>query len=156
MKQCFVCKKVKQTRFFVKDRAKKDGFSSYCKICTRDRDKHYYRLNQKSRYSQYTERKNRITKENRQKVWDYLFDNPCVDCGEKDIIVLQFDHLTDKKGSISKMIASGIGWNRIYIEINKCQVVCANCHTRRTAKSQKWSKFVNKQAKIAKVVKAPD
>jgi hypothetical protein len=35
---------------------------------------------------------------------------------------------------------SGYGWNRILAEIAKCQVRCANCHRRKTARDFKWFK----------------
>jgi hypothetical protein len=56
----------------------------------------------------------------------------CVDCGEKNPIVLDFDHLRDKKYNISRMIHDGFSWKAILKEISKCEVVCANCHRLRT------------------------
>ena len=63
----------------------------------------------------------------------YFRDHPCADCGETDPVVLEFDHLRDKKF----VIAAGIrnrNWNDVLDEIAKCDVVFANCHRRRTAK----------------------
>ena len=65
---------------------------------------------------------------------DYLRDHPCVDCGEDDIVVLEFDHLRDKVSAIATMISSREPWWRIEAEIAKCEVCCANCHRRRTAR----------------------
>jgi hypothetical protein len=56
----------------------------------------------------------------------------CVDCGLKNHIVLDFDHLHDKKYNISRMIHDGFSWAAIKKEIAKCEVVCANCHRIRT------------------------
>jgi transcription elongation factor Elf1 len=56
----------------------------------------------------------------------------CADCGEKNHIVLDFDHLKDKKYNISRMIHDGFSWAAIKKEITKCQVVCSNCHRIRT------------------------
>jgi hypothetical protein len=58
--------------------------------------------------------------------------NGCADCGENNPIVLDFDHLKDKKYNISRMIHDGFSWRSIKKEIEKCQVVCANCHRIRT------------------------
>lgn len=59
-------------------------------------------------------------------------DSGCVDCGEYNHIVLDFDHLKDKKYNISRMIHDGFSWAAIKKEIAKCEVVCANCHRIRT------------------------
>ena len=56
----------------------------------------------------------------------------CTDCGETNHIVLDFDHLKDKKYNISRMIHDGFSWAAIKKEISKCEVVCANCHRIRT------------------------
>lgn len=68
------------------------------------------------------------------KVIDYLRVRACVDCGESDIIVLEFDHTEDNKSyGVSEMIGNGMKWESVLKEIEKCEVVCANCHRRRTA-----------------------
>src|SRR5213592_3239392 len=59
----------------------------------------------------------------------YLSKHPCVDCGEDDPIVLEFDHLRDKKFAISAGLQSR-PWQDVLDEIAKCDVVCANCHRR--------------------------
>jgi L-lysine 2,3-aminomutase len=61
----------------------------------------------------------------------YLLEHPCVDCGNDDPVVLEFDHLRDKTYDISRLM-SGWPWSTILAEIEKCEVVCANCHRRRT------------------------
>lgn len=58
----------------------------------------------------------------------------CFDCGIKDPIVLDFDHIRDKKYNVSQMIRDGFSWKAILKEIEKCEVVCANCHRIRTHK----------------------
>ena len=70
---------------------------------------------------------------NRKLLVDYLQNHPCVDCGEADIIVLEFDHLRDKTGNIATMVNAARSIAAIRAEIDKCEVVCANCHRRRTA-----------------------
>lgn len=56
----------------------------------------------------------------------------CADCGENNHIVLDFDHLRDKKYNISRMVHDGFSVKAIKKEIEKCEVVCANCHRIRT------------------------
>ena len=56
----------------------------------------------------------------------------CQDCGVTNPIVLDFDHLKDKKYNVSRMIHDGFSWAAIKKEIAKCEVVCANCHRIRT------------------------
>ena len=78
---------------------------------------------------------------NRAKIVKYLQEHPCIDCGEKDIIVLEFDHRhgMEKVGDVAKMVFS-YSWERILLEIEKCDVRCANCHRRRTASSRGYFK----------------
>ena len=55
----------------------------------------------------------------------------CVDCGEKDPIVLDFDHIHDsKRYTISNMQKHSLA--KVDKEIAKCVVRCANCHRRVT------------------------
>ena len=71
----------------------------------------------------------------------YFRDHPCVDCGETDPIVLEFDHLGDK----SFCIGTGFrdrNWQSVLDEIAKCDVVCANCHRRRTARRGGFARAV--------------
>jgi hypothetical protein len=63
----------------------------------------------------------------------YLHAHPCVDCGEENIALLDFDHLRDKTADISTMVRDAASWQEIAREIAKCAVRCANCHARVTA-----------------------
>jgi hypothetical protein len=91
--------------------------------------------------------RNRLNQWARQQyLYDYLLSHPCVDCGESDPIVLDFDHVFGEK----KLEVSLLAWTRhsfktIENEIRKCEVRCANCHRRRTSKEQRWTKYLIKQ-----------
>lgn len=65
-------------------------------------------------------------------VRQYLVQHPCVDCCEKDLVVLEFDHVRGRKSRDVMGLLNG-SLERLEAEIAKCDVVCANCHTRRTA-----------------------
>lgn len=59
----------------------------------------------------------------------------CVDCGELDPVVLEFDHVYGKKRTeVSQMGVKAASLTDLIREVNKCEVRCANCHARATAK----------------------
>jgi hypothetical protein len=68
----------------------------------------------------------------RSAILQYLLSHPCVDCGENDPIVLEFDHIGKKDFDIGSAGGLGFGVTRILAEIAKCEVRCANCHRRKT------------------------
>ncbi len=70
----------------------------------------------------------------------YLVGHPCVDCGETDVRVLEFDHRGHKRLAVSLMIRTQ-PWPNIEREILKCEVRCANCHRRKTLRELGWPKF---------------
>jgi len=60
----------------------------------------------------------------------------CCECGHSgkdNAWSLDFDHLDpdNKVVSVSHLVTSGYGWERIMEEIAKCQVLCANCHRKK-------------------------
>jgi hypothetical protein len=64
---------------------------------------------------------------------DFYKSHPCVDCGEKDPRVLDFDHLNNKRYNVSTLLNKEYSWDSILQEAAKCQVRCANCHRIKTA-----------------------
>jgi hypothetical protein len=70
-------------------------------------------------------------------VW-YLLAHPCVDCGEDDPVVLEFDHVGEKTAGISALITACVTVDVLDREIEQCEVVCVNCHRRRTAQRARW------------------
>jgi len=79
----------------------------------------------------------------RAKLYDLLSTKCCFDCGEKDPIVLEFDHRnsSDKFKTIARMLSGHYSWASVLNEIKKCEVRCANCHRRKTYAEQKsWGR----------------
>lgn len=64
-------------------------------------------------------------------------EKPCADCGiQYPHYVMDFDHVSGSKvANVSDLISSGVPARKIVTEIEKCEVVCANCHRIRT-----WSR----------------
>ena len=85
---------------------------------------------------------------NSDNLWQILIKSECHDCGINDPRVLEFDHLPQFKKSFG--IGRAVGgstrsWNSILKEIEKCEIVCANCHRIRTLErgSHKKSRLHN-------------
>ncbi len=81
----------------------------------------------------------------REYAYNYLNARQCVRCTESDPAALEFDHLDpqEKRFTISQGIKQGVTLKALISEIKKCQILCANCHRKKTAKEQGWFKFTN-------------
>lgn len=112
-----------------------------CISCKSEYNKQHYERNKVTYIARATARKERVTAELNQLLWEYLLNHPCVDCGEMDPVVLEFDHIADKKAAVAQLVASGYSWCAILQEIAKCEVRCANCHRRITAKRGSWIRY---------------
>jgi len=60
----------------------------------------------------------------------------CVDCGERDMLVLEFDHVGVKHAQISKMVFN-VSLAALKREIAECELRCCNCHRRMTAERRR-------------------
>jgi hypothetical protein len=115
--------------------------NDYCRPCKYAIDREYKKNNiEKTRKNNSAAQQRRYIK-NRELLCQYLTENPCITCGESDIVVLDFDHRdpSTKRTTISKA-ATSWSWETIKTEIDKCDVLCANCHRRKTAKELVWYK----------------
>ena len=69
----------------------------------------------------------------RKYVFDYLKTHPCVDCGESNVLALEFDHLHSKKFDIGTALGGNTKVaSRVKEEIKKCVVRCSTCHRIKT------------------------
>jgi len=139
-KKCPTCRQILSvTEFEFKDK-QKTRRSSWCKTCTRAYKKRYYNANKQKYLHGATVSNHKRRYAIRKELLDYLLLHPCIDCGEADPIVLEFDHRDpfEKVWNISKMVSNMKPMDLIYSEVQKCDVRCANCHRRKTAKQFGW------------------
>jgi hypothetical protein len=125
---------------FNKNRSKADGHQSYCRPCSRTTNNMLYREDEDFR-RRIRQRNNMWRKELAKRIFEYLLEHPCVDCGERNPVLLHFDHLSDKVSGLADLVRHGHSWGKLITEIKKCEVRCANCHTLRTAKQFKWGSY---------------
>lgn len=134
-------------------RSEPEKLQYWCRDCFSEANKRNYWKSPERERARALLLKTRKREENRRRAIEFLLAHPCVGCGEKDIVVLQFDHLRDKKFNVSTMIANGSSWKRIEAEIAKCVVRCANCHRLKTAKS--WNLSSEPLRDFAALLQAP-
>ncbi len=104
-----------------------------CKFCQSQVSKQHYKDNKQSYINRVRIREIQAIEDCQRKLAEYLAHHPCVDCGQTDIRVLEFDHVRGKKSdNISRMLGVGYSWATIEAEIAKCDVRCVNCHRIKT------------------------
>lgn len=112
----------------------RDGRQAWCRECFREYFRHRGDLHRR----QSAETRRRRSEAGLRFVSEYKRTRACTDCGEGNADVLEFDHLIDKVGDVSAMAAAGVPIAVLRREIAKCEVVCANCHRRRTGRRAGW------------------
>ncbi len=142
MKICSKCKIEKNLEEFNFKNKATEQRQVQCKECTRLLIKNHYNKNREYYLLKARTRNGKL----RDKIHDFLFEylskHPCVDCGESDIVVLEFDHtgVAPKLKAVSRLAGERLPIEIIQAEIDKCEVRCANCHKRKTARDFKWFK----------------
>lgn len=114
---------------FAIDNSKSDGLQSLCRNCHSFISKLHY-IKNKQKYRESAKRhKDKLRRE-----IDSRKDKPCADCGiQFPPWIMQFDHRNPEEKEFT------IGYDKwswslkkTLKEIEKCDVVCANCHAHRT------------------------
>lgn len=87
-------------------------------------------------------------KNNRRETYEelskYFLENPCLDCGEADPIVLEFDHMEKKTklAPVSELVSRRRPWRIIFEETKKCEERCANSYRKEMANASGYSKLL--------------
>lgn len=132
MKTCCKCKQSLPLNSFNKNRARRDGLAGMCRECWKFyyKNDYYLRGNEKTRLSEKSKRE----KAEKRQLISSSKDIECMDCGVKyPSYVMDFDHRNPAQKSFTIGAAvSKYSAEQIKLEIQKCDVVCANCHRIRT------------------------
>ena len=138
MKICNKCEIEKPLTEYRSRYRNKNGsiyYDTVCKRCNNVMSKARHKANYTANPNYYCAKTIASKIPNRLKVIEYLKTHPCVDCGNSDFRVLEFDHRDPqtKLDAVSSMLRTGKPWSVIEREIDKCDVRCANCHRIKTA-----------------------
>lgn len=126
MKICNKCKSKLNESQFNKNKSRKDGLQNYCRDCEKTKHRNWYLKNRESRIKKaHNDGKLRLK-------WfeEYKRNLKCEKCGENHIACLDFHHKDkdNKESSISKMVTNNCSIKKIKKEMEKCMVLCSNCH----------------------------
>jgi hypothetical protein len=133
-KICSKCKRRNPVEQFNKNPSKPRGLSSECKKCKKEVQDAWYQKHRREHLDRV--HRNRDATRDKIKQWmiEYLQSHPCVDCGESDIVVLEFDHVRGDKSKDISVLMRNCNLSTLQTEVEKCDIRCANCHRRKTAK----------------------
>jgi len=136
-KVCVTCKIEKEISSFNKKSSTKDGLQNVCIDCAAASSRKHYQNNKEKVKLKSKIRNAKMLILAKKIIVSYLKAG-CIDCGEKDPVVLDFDHFKDKKYNIANLMKRSGSLLVLEDEIKKCEVRCANCHRRKTAKDFNW------------------
>jgi hypothetical protein len=121
LKTCYRCRLELDISLFGLDKCKKDGLRYICKTCAKKE-----RQDNPSRFHGYQHKRFYKLKDEYLKLKEQK--GGCILCGESTLICLDFHHIEDKVECVSRLRKNKNGWQRIIDEMNKCELLCANCH----------------------------
>jgi len=119
-----ICSKCTNEKSLTEYNRKGDRYQCYCRVCQHDEQKKHYSKNKQW----YRERVKAQTKKLREFI--QLQKTKCEQCGENHPGVLDFHHINPEEKEINIGLAVIYGWSikRLAKEIEKCVVLCSNCH----------------------------
>lgn len=129
LQKCTGCATEKSLEDFPFRSRKLNKRSKRCKTCFNVWHREHYKAN-KERYKKQVYEHNRALVN---KVAEYKRNRPCADCSVSyPSYVMEFDHISeDKVDNVSSLASAGCA-KKVWVEIKKCELVCANCHRERT------------------------
>ena len=131
--RCYRCAQLKPADDFAWRRKEKNQRDSFCRPCRALYKREHYAANKQRYIDRAATRQRELRLARTTYLIEFFKSHPCSDCGEADPVVLEFDHRGNKLFNVGAALASR-RWEAILEEMQKCDVVCANCHRRRTAR----------------------
>jgi transcription elongation factor Elf1 len=118
--------------FYAKKTKNSDGLQAHCKKCHSVYLKQHYLSNKKYYSDKAIKRKKQV----RNEFNEYKKTLKCSFCPENDPVCLDFHHTdpTQKDRELADMVGRGIGMESLLKEVDKCIVLCSNCHRKLHAK----------------------
>jgi hypothetical protein len=140
MKKCTICKELKAEFEFNKKPSNKDGLQTKCRLCSSSLAKSRYYANAEAERDRVQKRKDELTERFQEYKTGLKCQNP--KCHESDPCCLEFHHLNPntKDFDLASAARQGYSWDRLMKEVDKCAVLCSNCH--RKLHSGRWSLIV--------------
>lgn len=128
MKFCNKCQTLKELTEFRKAAKYKDGLQTQCTPCMDAASEAWRLRNIDKRKVQQKELKAFQQK----RFAEWKSNQKCMLCPESDACCLDFHHIDSntKDGNVSDLAAGGRSWEKVMAEINKCVIVCRNCHAK--------------------------
>ena len=131
-RKCHRCGELKAIDEFSWRRKARGQRDSFCRPCRSAYGKEHYAANRQRYIDQARVQKQRLALERTRYLIEYFAAHPCIDCGEADpwcssSTISETNASISDRRSRSKLAS-------ILAKIEKCEVVCANCHRRRTAR----------------------
>lgn len=108
-----------------------------------DQNKNSAKWYQNNKERRYEAKKKRLSK-NKKWFAEYKSKLKCKNCPENHPSCIDFHHREgeEKEKNISKLVHGGYSIKRILEEINKCDVLCANCH-----RKEHWDEWENQNGR---------
>ena len=141
-KRCSRCSELKDLSEFTFKNEARGWLHGFCRGCHKKWNRAHYERN-RSTYIANAQRNSAVYHaDNLRHVIDYLLRHACIDCGEDDLIVLEFDHRdpSTKRMAVSSLLRYS-SWSAIDAEIAKCTCVVPTAtagRRRANATTAKW------------------
>jgi hypothetical protein len=118
--KCYRCGELKPADAFAWRRKGKGQRDTFCRPCRSAYGKEHYAANRARYIEQARVQKERLRMERTLFLLEYFRANPCIDCGESDPVVLEFDHLRDKLFDVGAALSTR-AWPSILAEIESAR-----------------------------------
>jgi hypothetical protein len=122
--------------FFHKKSNAPDGLQQRCKTCIKILHQDHYKKRTDYYKDKACHHNKKYRQRNQEMLFKYLSEHPCVNCGQTNPLLLDFDHRQDKEYNVSHMLT--MSEESILEEIQKCDIRCSHCHRLKTAVQFGW------------------
>jgi len=122
--KCSICKEEHPATLEYFGKHGTRGLDTYCSPCRHKKTRDYYHSHKEKMKSQSTEWK-RVQRQKINELKDTLY---CLKCNESRNHLLDFHHIDPIQKDFQISQGEAYGWEKVKQEIDKCVVLCSNCH----------------------------
>jgi len=128
MRTCSLCKIAKPVSEYHNHKNGKDGLRSRCKECNRTEARRHYQKNPTPYKTRARTSRKHIAAFARDWLRALKGRMGCCLCGISNPVVLEFHHLNQSQKELAVTTSISKGKATLQRELERCVVVCANCH----------------------------